>query len=90
MCGSFTKKKSDEGVGSGVRLGGKEGVPLRVVNGALGLLPQQVGIRMLRNKTYPRRFLDKNNISERGFKEGLKVLMTLSDVRGEDGKVVRH
>ena len=56
----------------------------------MSLVPQRVGIRTVRNKTYPRGFLDKNNISKCGFKEGLEVFMTLSDVRRENGEVVRH
>jgi len=86
------KKGSEEGagVGGGARLGWEEGVPLRVVNGASSLLPQQVGVRAARNETYPRGFLDENNVGKGGFEEGLKVFVTLMDVHREDGEVVRH
>ena len=61
MSGRFTKEGSDEGacMRQGACDGGKEGVPLRVVYGALCFLTQGVSVRTEGDKTNPRRFLYK-------------------------------
>jgi len=61
VSGGFTKEGGDEG--SRIRRraceGGEEGVPLRVVNGALCFHPERISVRTERNKTNPRGFLNE-------------------------------
>jgi len=64
VCGSFTKEESNEGAGIGAQLGGKEGVPLRVVNGASCFVPKGVSIGAERNETNPGGFLYQKDVGE--------------------------
>jgi len=88
----FTKESGDER--SFVRRRachrGKEGVPLRVVNGASCFVPEGVSIGTERNKTNPGGFLYQDDVGEGRFEDSFEISMVLPHINGENGEVVRH